>query len=86
MRERTIEEIEEKVGGMNTSLNKINYLESAVKVPGFSFEVKRFLWGELCELYKGRKMFEKAAKSMSNKAGMEVTFREKVESYLSATE
>ena len=45
VRERSIEEIEEKVKEMNTSLNKINYLESAVKVPGFSFEIKRFLWG-----------------------------------------
>ena len=86
VRERSIEEIEAKVGEMNTSLNKINYLESAVKVLGFSFEIKRFLWAELCELYKDRKMFERAARAMSNKAGMEVSFREKVESYLSAAE
>jgi len=86
IRERTIEEIERKLEGMQTVLNKINYLESAVKVPGFSFEIKRFLWNELAELYKERKMFEKAARAMSNKAGMEVSFREKVESYLSAAE
>ena len=86
VREGTIEEIEERVGEMNTSLNKINYLESAVRVPGFSFEIKRFLWAELCELYKERKMFERAARAMSNKAGMEVSFREKIESYLSAGE
>ena len=86
VREGTIEEIEEKVGEMRTALNKINYLESAVKVPGFSFEIKRFVWGALCELYKERKMFERAARAMSNKAGMEVSFREKVESYLSAAE
>ena len=86
VRERTVEEIKEKVGEMNTALNKINYLESAVKVPGFSFEIKRFLWDMLCGLYKERKMFEKAARAMSNKAGMEVSFRDKVESYLSAAE
>ena len=86
VRERSIEEIKDKVGEMNTALNKINYLESAVKVPGFSFEIKRFLWNELCELYKERKMFERAARAMSNKAGMDVSFRDKVESYLSAAE
>jgi len=86
VREGTIEEIEDRVGEMRTSLNKINYLESAVGVPGFSFEIKRFLWDMLCELYKGRKMFERAARAMSNKAGMEVSFRDKVESYLSAAE
>ena len=86
VREGTIEEIEEKLGEMRTSLNKINYLESAVKVSGFSFEIKRFLWDMLCGLYVERKMFERAARAMSNKAGMEVSFREKVESYLSAAE
>lgn len=86
MRERTIEEIEEKLLGMNTALNKIGYLESVMKVSGFSFEIKRFLWAELAELYKERKMFERAARAMSNKAGMEILFRDKVESYLSAAE
>lgn len=86
MRERTIEEIESKLTGMVTDLNKINYLESAVKVPGFSFEVKRFLWDELCLLYEGRKMFERAARAMANKAGMEISFRGKFESYLKAAE
>jgi tetratricopeptide (TPR) repeat protein len=86
VRERTIEEIEGKLGEMRTVLNKIGYLESAVRVPGFSFEIKRFLWAELFELYKERKMFEKAARAMSNKAGIEVVFRDKVESYLSAAE
>ena len=86
VRERSIEEIEGKLAGMNTVLNKIGYLESAVKIPGFSFEIKRFLWGELAGLYGERKMFERAARAMSNKAGMEVSFRDKVESYLSAAE
>lgn len=86
IREGSIEEIEEKLGEMNTVLNKIGYLESAVKVPGFSFEIKRFLWDMLCGLYKERKMFERAARAMSNKAGMDVSFRDKVESYLSAAE
>ena len=86
VRERTIEEIVGKLAEMNTVLNKIGYLESAVRVPGFSFEIKRFLWGELAGLYGERKMFERAARAMSNKAGVEVSSRDKIESYLSAAE
>jgi tetratricopeptide (TPR) repeat protein len=86
VRERTLEEIEEKLSEMNTALNKISYLESALKEQGFSFEIKRFLWKELASLYEDRKMYERAARAMANKAGMEVTFREKINSYLSAAE
>jgi len=86
VRERTIEEIEEKLGEMNTDLNKISYLESALKATSFSFEIKRFLWGELAELYSGRKMFERAARAMANKAGVEVMFKDKIDSYITAAE
>jgi tetratricopeptide (TPR) repeat protein len=84
VRENTIEEIKDKLSGMNTALNKINYLESALKSSGFSFEIKRFLWGELSSLYESRKMYERAARAMANKAGVEVTFREKIDSYVTA--
>jgi len=86
VRERTIEEIEEKLGGMNTDLNKVSYLESALKATSFSYEIKRFIWGELSKLYEGRKMFERAARAMANKAGVEVTFRDKIDSYVTAAD
>ena len=86
VRERTIEEIEDKLVEMNTDLNKISYLESALKATSFSFEIKRFLWGELSELYAGRKMFERAARAMANKAGVEVMFKDKIDSYITAAE
>ena len=86
VREKTVEGVKEKLGEMNTDLNKINYLESALGVAGFSFEIKRFLWKELSELYESRKMFEKSAKAMANKAGMEVMFKDKVDSYVTAAE
>ncbi len=41
VREKTIEEIEEKLTEMSTALNKISYLESALKAVDFSFEIKR---------------------------------------------
>jgi len=46
VREKTIEEMETKLLSMNTALNKISYLESALKAVGGSFEIKRFIWGK----------------------------------------
>lgn len=86
VREKKVEEFKEKLAGMSTDLNKITYLESALKEAGQSFEIKRYLWGEMSRLYEGRKMFEKAAQAMSNKAGMDITFREKVDSYVVAAD
>ena len=86
IREKTVDEIEERLEEMNTDLNKINYLESALKEGGFSFEVKRFLWKNLAELFEDRKMFERAARAMANKASMEITFKDKIESYVCAGE
>ncbi len=86
VREETIEQIERKLEEMSTTLNKINYLESVLKVTSFSFEIKRFLWSKLSELYEERKMFERAAKAMANKARIEVSFRDKIDSYITSAE
>ena len=86
VREKTIEEIENRLMKMDTALNKINYLESVLKATSFSFEIKRFLWDELSGLYEKRGMFEKSAKAMANKAGIEISFRDKVDSYITAAE
>jgi len=86
VRERTLDEIKKKLVEMNTDLNKITYIESALKETGFSFEIKRFLWGELAKHYVGRKMFEKAARAQANKASMEITMRDKMESYILSAE
>ena len=86
VREKTIEEFEEKLTHMGTDLNKISYMESALKISGFNFEIKRFLWGELAKLYAERKMFERAARAMANKAGVEVMAKDKVDSYVTAAE
>jgi len=86
VREKTIEEIEDKLAEMKTSLNKINYLESAIKESSFSYELKRFLWSQLAKYYEDGKMLERAAKAMSNKAGVEISFRDKIDSYITAAE
>ncbi|MBT3642741.1 hypothetical protein HN604_02280 [archaeon] len=86
VREKTIEEIEKKILEMGTSLNKIKYLESAIREVGFSYEIKRFLWKLLAKYYVESGMYEKAAKAMSQKASAEVSFKERIESYLEAGE
>ena len=86
IREHTLEAIEDRLNSMNTTLNKINYLESALTTPGFTFELKRFLWGKLSDLYTERKMFERAAKAQANKAGVDVGMRERTDSYINAAE
>ena len=85
IQEKTIEDIKYKLSGMGANLNKINYLESALKA-GFSFEIKRWVWNNLVELYEGEKMFDKAAGAMREKAEIEISFREKIESLLRAGE
>lgn len=86
VREKDLDEIKERLATINTTLSKINYIESALKGQDFDFEVKRFLYQELSNLYSERKMFERAAKAMANKATMEVVFRHKIESYMQAGE
>jgi tetratricopeptide (TPR) repeat protein len=86
VREKNIEEIKERLLGIQTSFNKIIYLESALREKGFTFEIKRFIYNELANLYSEKKMFEKAAKAMSNKAGIEITSKEKINSYINAAD
>ena len=86
VKEKDIDEIKEKIAKTNTILSKINYVESAIKESNFGLEIKRYLYQVLSELYEERKMFDRSAKAMSNKASMEITFRNKIESYLRAGE
>lgn len=87
VREKTIEGMEAKLLEMNTALNKIVYLESALKaVTVASFDVKRFLWRELALLYEERKMFERAARALGNLASMEPMFKERMDSYVMSAE
>ena len=86
VREKSVDEIRQKLLGMQTALNKIIYLESALKEISLTYEIKKFLWGELGKLYAERLMYEKAARAMGNKASMEISIRNKVDGYICAAE
>ncbi len=83
--EKSREEIEAKLNTMQTDFNKIVYLESALR-EDLTYEVKRWIWGVLAELCETQGMFEKAARAMQNKAGIDISFKDKIEAYLSAGE
>ena len=86
IRENTKEEVEFRLKEMTNDLTQINYLESIIAKTSFSFELKRFVWAKLVEAYESRGMFDKAAKALSNRAGIDVTFKEKINDYLGAAE
>jgi len=86
VREKTIEEMKIKLATMVTVLNKIIYLESALKAVGRDFEINRFIWGELARLYEDRKMFERAARALGTLGSMEPMFRERMDSYVMSAE
>lgn len=86
VRETNIDQIKERLGKMSTDFNKLDYLESAVKTGGFSFEIKRFLYGELAKIYEEKKMYEKAAKALVNKVSSAVMKKEKIEDSIAAAE
>ncbi len=86
VRDSAVDKIKEKLSTMNTALNKISYLEIVLKEKNFSLEAKRFILSELSDLYCDLKMYSKAAKAMHNKANIEITKKDKINSYLEAAE
>jgi tetratricopeptide (TPR) repeat protein len=85
IREKTKEEIQEKLKTIYTPLSKIAYLEIALK-QNLDIETKKFLWETISNLYELRAMYDKAGKAMSGKAGLEFTFKTKIDSYIKSAE
>lgn len=83
--ETNLEQINAKVSSMRTNLNKIDYLESAFKKE-FSIEIKKSILKDLAELYEQERMFDRVAKTYSIKARFELTFKDKIDSYLLAAD
>jgi tetratricopeptide (TPR) repeat protein len=83
--EKTIPEIESKINSISTDLSKISYMESALKA-NLTFDIKRFLYDKLSELYLRKKMFDKAAISISKKIAITTTLKEKVQACIQSGE
>jgi len=85
IKERSLGEIQLKLGTITNDLSKISYMENALK-ESLTFDVKRFLYTKLAEIYSSRKMFDRAALAIANKIAITITFREKIETYIQAGE
>jgi len=86
VKERTFQEVKAKYESLATDLIKMEYLESTLRGPDSSIDIKNFAYSCLATLYERRLMFDKAGKAMAMKAGYDTTFREKIETYLKAAE
>ncbi len=86
VKEHLFQDVKSKYETLNTDLTKMEYLESVLKMSDVNMDVKKFSLGMLAELYGKRMMYDKAAKAMFGKAGYEITFKDKVETYLKAAE
>lgn len=86
VKEKLFQDVKSKYETLNTDLTKMEYLESILKTSDVNMDVKKFAFTMLAELYDKRMMYDKAAKAMFGKAGYDITFREKVDTYLKAAE
>lgn len=86
VKERSYQDVKSKVDSLVTDLTKMEYLESVLKLSDASMDVKKFAYLMLTDLYEKKLMPDKAAKVMCAKAGYDLTFREKIDSYLKAAE
>jgi len=86
VKEHTVDELKRRLESERTSLNKLVYLESAIKQRDLTFEMKRFILGKLAEFYEERLMYDKAGRALANKAGIDISYRDKIETYLKAAE
>lgn len=86
VKEHLFQDVKSKYETLSTDLTKMEYLESVLKMSDVNMDVKKFSLGMLAELYEKRMMFDKAAKAMFGKAGYDLTFREKIDTYLKAAE
>lgn len=86
VKDKTKNEIDLRLKSIQSDLTKISYLEVTVARPELTPDVKRYIDSMLVGLYESRGMYDKAAKAMSNRAGMDVTFKAKIDAYLKAAE
>jgi tetratricopeptide (TPR) repeat protein len=79
------EEIEAKLKVIGGDMLKIEYLESCLKRL-ITFDVRKFVYLKLAELYEAKLMFNEAARNVDGAAEISITFREKMELYMKAAE
>jgi tetratricopeptide (TPR) repeat protein len=78
------EDIEAKLKSIGGDMLKIEYLENCLKKQS-TFNIRKFVYLKLAELYQTRLMWNEAAKNVDGAAEISITFRDKMELYMKAT-
>ncbi|MBI5149093.1 hypothetical protein HZA33_05425 [Candidatus Pacearchaeota archaeon] len=84
-KETTKEAIEARLKVIGGDMLKIEYLENCVK-NSQTLDVRKFILVKLAEQYEKKLMHAEAAKQMDGAASIAVTFKEKMDLYMLATE
>lgn len=85
VREKNLEEVKTKLNSITSDFGKVSYLESAL-THNFTFDVKRYLYTKLAEVCEQKKMYEKGARALLNRTTIEVTYRERIATFLKSAE
>jgi hypothetical protein len=85
VREKNLQEVKAKVDSIVSDFGKVSYLESAL-TQSFTFDVKRFLYTKLAEVCEQKKMYEKAGRALLNRTTIEVTYRERISTFIKSAE
>ena len=84
-KETTKEAIEAKLKIIGGDMLKIEYLENSLKQQ-LAFDVRKFVYMKVAEVYEMKLMFNEAAKNMDGAAEVSNTYKEKRENYIREAE
>lgn len=84
--EKNLEQVKNKFASQTSDFNQISYLEAVIAQQSFTFDVKKWAYTKLAELYEKKRYFEKGARALLNRTTIEVTYRERIATFLKAGE
>lgn len=82
--EKTLDEVKKKLETQTSDFNQISYLENVIAQQSLTFDIKRWTYTKLAELYEKKRYFDKAARAVLNRTTLEVLYRERIASFLRA--
>jgi tetratricopeptide (TPR) repeat protein len=86
VKEKTLEEVRKKTESQTSDFNQISYLENVVNQQQLTFDIKKWGYTQLSELYEKKRYYDKAARALLNRTTIEITYRERIATFLRAAE
>ena len=84
--EKTLDEIKKKLETQISEFSQIAYIEAVLSRQEITFDIRKWAYTKLSELNEKKNYFEKAARILLNRATIEVTFRDRIATFLKAGE